>query len=186
VGACRSVPCAGESDSTRCARTREPDEHVVHLVNHDHMTLPSSTNLIVCLLVAGGFREVEAKENDEDVDVRYRHEMHVAELRSRDVDGGDVVGSSSRGVILEIEARSETTGKELVRNRSTCDWVHEENFRPRRSVTVWRVYLDFCKHFVERCESLGLFLEEFPKPVLEHGVRGFAVAGNPRFAHGTM
>jgi hypothetical protein len=46
--------------------------------------------------------------------------------------------------------------------------------------------LDFCKHFVEGCESLGLFLEEPPKPVLEHGVRGFAVAGKPRVSHRMM
>jgi hypothetical protein len=39
---------------------------------------------------------------------------------------------------------------------------------------------------VERCETWGLFLEEPPKPVLEYGVRGFAVAGKPRCAHRTM
>jgi hypothetical protein len=44
-------------------------------------------------------------------------------------------------------------------------------FRPGRSATVGRVDLDFCKHFVEGCERLGLFLEQPPKPVLEHGER---------------
>jgi hypothetical protein len=95
-------------------------------------------------------------------------------LTSRGGDGGDV-GSS--GVILETEARLEATGKELVRDRDPSDGVQRENFRPRRSATVGRVDLDFCKHFVEGCESLGLFLEEPPNPVLEYGVRGFAVAG---------
>ena len=36
------------------------------------------------------------------------------------------------------------------------------------------------------CERFCLFLEEPPKPVLQHGVRGFAVAGEPRFAHCAM
>jgi hypothetical protein len=73
-----------------------------------------------------------------------------------------------------------------VRDRSTGNGVQKENFRPRRSATVGRVEIDFCKHFVEGCESLGQFLEEPPKPVLEHGVRGFAVAGKPRVAQCTM
>ena len=64
--------------------------------------------------------------------------------------------------------------------------VQKENFRPRRCTTVRRVDLDFRKHFVEGCERFCLFLEEPPKPVLEHSVRGFAVAGEPRFAHRAM
>jgi hypothetical protein len=64
--------------------------------------------------------------------------------------------------------------------------VHEKNFRPRGCTTVRRVDLDFRKHFVEGCEGFCLFLEEPPKPVLKHGVRGFAVAGEPRFAHRAM
>jgi hypothetical protein len=52
--------------------------------------------------------------------------------------------------------------------------------------TVRRVDLDFRKHFVEGCERFSLFFEEPPKPVLEHGVRGFAVAGESRFAHCPM
>ena len=115
-------------------------------------------------LVAGGFREVEAHESDEGVDVRYCHGLHVAELRSRGVDGGNVVGSSSRGVILETEARLEATGKELVRDGDTCDGVQEEDFRPGGGTTVERVDLDFCKHFVERNKELGLILEELPGP----------------------
>jgi len=39
---------------------------------------------------------------------------------------------------------------------------------------------------VKGCERFCLFLEEPPKPVLQHGVRGFAVAGDPRFAHCDM
>jgi hypothetical protein len=45
------------------------------------------------LLVARGFREVKAHESDEGVDVLDCHGLHVAELRSRDVDRGDVVKS---------------------------------------------------------------------------------------------
>ena len=71
-------------------------------------------------------------------------------------------------------------------DRSTCYGVHKENFRPCRSATVGRVDLDFGKHFVERCESLGLFLEELPKPVMEHSVQSFDVARKPRFTHHTM
>ena len=33
---------------------------------------------------------------------------------------------------------------------------------------------------------MGLFLEELPKPVMEHGVRSFAVARKPRFTHRKM
>jgi hypothetical protein len=104
-------------------------------------------------------------ESDEGVDVWYCHGLHVAELRSRGVDGGNVVGSSSRGVILETEARLEATGKELVRDGDTCDGVQEEDFRPGGGTTVERVDLDFCKHFVERNKELGLILEELPRPV---------------------
>ena len=71
-------------------------------------------------------------------------------------------------------------------NRGTSDGVQNENFSPRRSATVCRVDLDFCKRFVEACESVGLFLEEPPKPVLEHCVSGFAVAGKPQVTHCTM
>jgi hypothetical protein len=86
----------------------------------------------------------------------------------------------------ETKARLEATGKELVRDRCTGDGVQKENFRPHRCATVRRVNLDFRKQFVAGCESLGLFLEEPPKPVLEHGVRGFAVAGKSRVTHRTM
>ena len=48
------------------------------------------------------------------------------------------------------------------------------------------INLDFRKHFAKGCERFCLFLEEPPKPVLEHGVRGFAVAGEPQFAHCSM
>jgi hypothetical protein len=142
--------------------------------------------LFVRLLVAGGFRKVEAHESDKGVDVLDGHGLHVAELRSRSVDRSDVGKSRSHGVILETKTRLEATSKELVRDRCTSDWVQKENFRPRRCTTVRRVDLDFRKHFVEGCERFCLFLEEPPKPVLEHGVQGFAVAGEPRVAHRTM
>jgi hypothetical protein len=57
--------------------------------------------------VAGGFEEVKAHESDEDVDVLNGHRLHVAELRSREVDRDNVVKSRSHGVILEIETRLE-------------------------------------------------------------------------------
>ena len=112
----------------------------------------------------------------------------MAELRSRGVDRNDVVKSRSHGVILETETRLETTSEELVRDRCTGDGVQKENFHPRRGrcTTVRRVNFDFRNFFVKGCERFCLFLEEPPKPVLEHGVRGFAVAGEPRFAHCAM
>jgi hypothetical protein len=163
----------------------------LHLVKRERMAVVNvSEKLFVGLLVVKGFREVEPHESDGGVDVWYGHVLHVAELRSRvshrDVDGSNVVGSGSRGVILETEAHPEATGKVLVRDGGTCDGVQEKDFRPGSSTTVGRVDLDFCKHFVERSETLGLVLEELPKPVLEYGVRGFAVAGKPRCAHRTM
>ena len=136
--------------------------------------------LFVCLLVAGGFREVKAHESDESVDALDGLGLHVAALRSRGVGRGDVVKSRSHGVILETEIRLEATSEELVRDRCTGDGVQKENFRPHRCAAVRRVYLDFRKHFVEGCKHLGLFLEEPPKPVLKYCVRGFAVAGEPR------
>jgi hypothetical protein len=121
VGACLSVACVGESKSTRDTRAREQDDCILHLVKCERVSVVNvGEKLIVCPLVAGGFREVDAHESDEGVDVRYRlysHRLHLVELRSRGVDGGDVFGSSSRGVILETEARPEATGKDLVRDR---------------------------------------------------------------------
>jgi hypothetical protein len=49
-----------------------------------------SEKLFVCLLVARGFGEVKAHESDEGVDVLDCHGLHVAELRNRGVDRGDV------------------------------------------------------------------------------------------------
>lgn len=99
--------------------------------------------LFVRLLVSGGFGEVKTHESDEGVDILDGHGLHVAELRSRGVDGGNVVKSGSHGVILEVETRLEATSEELVRDRRTGDGVQKENFRPRRSTTVTRVDLDF-------------------------------------------
>ena len=62
-----------------------------------------------CLEASVG--EVTAHESDEGVDVLDGHGLHVAELRSRDVDRGDVVKSRSHGVlklrhVLRPRARS--------------------------------------------------------------------------------
>jgi hypothetical protein len=189
----------GERESTWGVRTREPDDLVLQLIECEGMTVVDvGEKLIVRLLVAGNFGEVEAHESDlseasghqKGVDVLDGQGLHVchnvAELRNRGVDGSDVVKSRSLGVILETKTRLQATSKELVRNRCTGDGVQKENFRPRRCTTIRRVDPDFRKHFVEGCERFCLFLEEPPKPVLEHGVRGFAVAGEPRFAHRAM
>ena len=79
-------------------------------------------------MVSGGFGEIKAHESNEGVDVLDGHGLHVAELRSRGVDRGDVVKIRSHRVILQIEARLEATSEELVRDRCTCDGVQEENF----------------------------------------------------------
>jgi hypothetical protein len=91
--------------------------------HHHHV----GEKLFVCLLVAGGFREVKAHESDESVDALDGLGLHVAALRSRGVGRGDVVKSRSHGVILETETRLEATSEELVRDRCTCDGVHKEN-----------------------------------------------------------
>ena len=111
--------------------------------------------LFVRLLVSGGFREVKTHESDEGVDILDGHGLHVAELRSRGVDRGDVVSSGNHGVILEIEARLEATSEELVRDRCTGDGVQKENFRPRRCATVRRVNLDFSKQGCEKILSVS-------------------------------
>ncbi len=171
VVANQRVASVGERESTWGIRTREPDDLVLYLVDREGVTVVDvGEKLFVHLLVAGDFREVKAHESDEDVDVLDSHGLHVAELRSRGVDRGNVVKSRSHGVILETETRLEATSEELVRDRCTCAGVQKENFRPRRCTIVRRVYLDFCKHFVKGCERFCLFLEEPPKPVLEHGV----------------
>jgi hypothetical protein len=61
------VSVVGKCESTWVARTREPDDLVLHLVERPR------EKLFVRLLVAGGFREVEAHESDEGVDVRDHH-----------------------------------------------------------------------------------------------------------------
>ena len=120
----RRVDVVGKRENTCGTRTREPDDLVLHLVEREDVAFVNvGEKLFVRLLVAGGFREVEAHESDEGVDVRYRHGLHVAWLRSRGVDGVDVGSSSSRGVILETDARLEATVKELLRDRCTCDGV---------------------------------------------------------------
>jgi hypothetical protein len=51
--------------------------------------------LFVRFLMARGFGEVKAHESDEGVDVLDGYGLHVAELRGRGVDRGDVVKSRS-------------------------------------------------------------------------------------------
>jgi hypothetical protein len=116
VGAFRSVAGSGERDSTRGARTREPDDHVLHCVKRELVTVVNvGEKLFVGLLVARGFREVEAHESDEGVDVRYCHGLHVAELRSRGVDGGNVVG-----VAAAVESSLKPRHVLRPRERSLC------------------------------------------------------------------
>jgi hypothetical protein len=89
-------------------RTREPDDLVLHLVDRKGVTVVDvGEKLFVRLLVARGFREVDAHERDEGVDVLDGHGLHVAELRSRGVSRCDVGKSRSHGVILETETSLE-------------------------------------------------------------------------------
>jgi hypothetical protein len=144
VVADRRVASVGERESTWGTRIREPDDFMLHLLEREGVTVVDvGEKFFVCLLVAGGFGEVKAHERDEGVDVLDGHGLHVAELRSRDIDRGDVVKSRSHGVSLEVEARLEAMSEELVRNRCTGDGVQKENFRPRRCTTVRRVDPDF-------------------------------------------
>jgi hypothetical protein len=125
-------------------RIREADDFMLHLLEREGVTVVNvGEKFFVHLLVAGGLGEVKAHESDEDVDVLDCHGLHVAELRNRDIDRGNVVKSRSHGVSLEVEARLEDTSEELLRNRCTCDGVQKENFSPHRCTTVRRVYLDF-------------------------------------------
>jgi hypothetical protein len=100
-------------------RTRELDDLVLHLVNSEDVTVVNvGEKLFVCLLVAGGFREVEAHESNEGVYVLDCHGLHVAELRSRGVDRIDVGNSRSHGVILETKTRLEAS-QQVVRGSGT-------------------------------------------------------------------
>jgi hypothetical protein len=138
------VAGVGERKSTRGTRMREPDDLVLHFLEREGVTIVDvGEKLFVRLLVPGGFGEVKTHESYEGVDVLDGHGLHVAELRSRGVDRGDVVKSGSHGVSLEVETRLEATSEELVRDRCTCDGVQKENFSPRRCTTVRRVDLDF-------------------------------------------
>jgi hypothetical protein len=73
------VTVVGKRENTWGARAREPDDLVLHLVECEDVAVVNvGENLFVRLLAAGGFREVEAHESDEGVDVRYSHGLHVA------------------------------------------------------------------------------------------------------------
>ena len=97
----RRVAGVGERESTRGTRIREPYDFVLHLFECEGVPVVDvGKKLFVCLLVAGGFREVKAHESDEGIDVLDCHGLHVAELRDRGIDRGDVVKIRSHGVIL--------------------------------------------------------------------------------------
>jgi hypothetical protein len=79
VVAYRRVAGMGKRESTGGARTREPDDLVLHLVERGCVTIVNvGKKLFVRLLVARGFREVEAHESDEGVDVLDWHGLHLA------------------------------------------------------------------------------------------------------------
>jgi hypothetical protein len=91
VVAYRRVAGVGKRENTWDARTREPDNLVLHLVEREGMTVVNvGEKLFVRLLVAGSFREVETHESDDGVDVLDCHGLHVAELRGRSIDRGNV------------------------------------------------------------------------------------------------
>jgi hypothetical protein len=116
-------------------RVREPDDHALHLLEREGVTvIDVGEKLFVRLLVSGDFGEIKAHESDEGVDVLDGHGLHVAELRSRGVDRGDVVKSRSHGVIFEVEARLEAASEELVRDRCTGDWVQKKKFRGKSTL----------------------------------------------------
>ena len=96
VVADRRFSGVGERESTWGTRIKEPDDFVLHLLEREGVTVVDvGEKFFVRLLVAGGFGEVKAHESDEGVDVLDGHGLHVAELRSGDVDRGDVVKSRS-------------------------------------------------------------------------------------------
>jgi hypothetical protein len=96
VVANRRVAGVGERESTWGTRMREPDDFVLDLVERKGVTVVDvGDKLFVHFLMAGGFGEVKAHESDEGVDVKDGHGLHVAELRDRGVDRGDVVKSRS-------------------------------------------------------------------------------------------
>ena len=69
---------------------------MLHLVECEGVTIVNvGEKLFVCLLVARSFRVVEAHESDEGIDVLDCHGLHVAELRSRSIDRGNVGSSRS-------------------------------------------------------------------------------------------
>jgi hypothetical protein len=109
VVANQRVTSVGEREITWGIRTREPDDLVLHLVDREGVTVVDvGEKLFVHLLVAGDFRKVKAHESDEDVDVLDSNGLHVAELRSRGVDRGDVVMESflKQRHVLRPRARS--------------------------------------------------------------------------------
>ena len=75
----RRVASVGERESTWGTRIREPDDFVLHLLELEVVTVVNvGEKFFVRLLVARSFREVEAHEGDEGVDVLDCHGLHVA------------------------------------------------------------------------------------------------------------
>ena len=107
-------------------------------------------------------REVETHEGDEGEDDWNRHGGHVTELRHACVDGRDVVGAGGRGVILEAETRLKATGEELVRNRSTCQWV-QDKISVQAAVPQGRAGAYAHKNLMDRRKMLRLLFKKFPE-----------------------
>jgi hypothetical protein len=76
---------------------REPDDLVLHLIECEGVTVVDvGEKLFVRFWMARGFGEVQAHGSDKSVDVLDGHGLHMAELRRRGVDRGDVVKSRSQ------------------------------------------------------------------------------------------
>jgi hypothetical protein len=112
--------------------------------------------LFVGTLVSGSFGEMEPHKGDKDVNVSDRHGLHVTKLGGRCVDGGNVLGRSRRGVVLESESRLRTTCEKLALDGGACHGVAKEDLRPGASGTVRRVDAIFGKDFVKRAKQPGL------------------------------
>jgi hypothetical protein len=78
------------------------------------------------------------------------------------VDGRDVVGAGGRGVILEAETRLKATGEELVRNRSTCQWV-QDKISVQAAVPQGRAGAYAHKNLMDRRKMLRLLFKKFPE-----------------------
>ena len=157
----RRVACVGERESTWGTRIREPDDFVLHLLEHEGVTIVDvGEKLFVRLLVAGGFEEVKAHESDEDVDVLDGHRLHVAELRSREVDRDNVVKSMESFLKLRHVLRPQS--------RSLCGIdAPVTGYKRKMSVHADVPLSDESTLIFQNrgAKRFCLFLEEPPKPV---------------------